>query len=98
MLAHAPAMHDCADAPATCSHQKDRGGGRPPPGVRGFLRRRNYHREDGLLVKEDDDLMSATRIGVMAIRYAKTEGSDPRRRGVGSGVARVYNPETFWGE
>lgn len=32
---------------------------------------RNYHRKDGIINKIDDDLMSATRIGVMAIRYAE---------------------------
>ena len=31
----------------------------------------SYYRKDGLIVKEDDDLMSATRIGVMQIRSAK---------------------------
>ncbi len=31
-----------------------------------------YHRKDGLVVKVDDDLMSATRQLVMDIRYAKT--------------------------
>ena len=30
----------------------------------------NYHRKDGLLVKEGDDLLSALRIGVMDIRHA----------------------------
>ena len=34
---------------------------------------RLYHRLDGKLVKERDDLMSATRIGVMMLRFAKTE-------------------------
>lgn len=34
---------------------------------------RMYHRKDGLVVKLDDDLMSATRVGVMAKRFAKTE-------------------------
>ena len=32
---------------------------------------RGYHRKDGLIVKLNDDLMSATRIAVMARRYAK---------------------------
>lgn len=32
---------------------------------------RMYHRKDGQIVKERDDLMSATRIAVMAERYAK---------------------------
>lgn len=34
---------------------------------------RLYHRVDGKLVKERDDLMSATRIGLMMLRFAKTE-------------------------
>lgn len=29
-----------------------------------------YHRKDGLIVKVDDDLMSATRIGIMDLRHA----------------------------
>lgn len=32
---------------------------------------RGYHRKDGLIVKLNDDLMSATRIAVMARRYAR---------------------------
>lgn len=36
-----------------------------------FSEYRDYHRKDGLIVKEYDDLMSATRIGVMAIRKAR---------------------------
>lgn len=31
---------------------------------------RMYHRKDGLVVKEGDDLLSATRIGLMMLRYA----------------------------
>jgi hypothetical protein len=34
---------------------------------------RLYHRKDGKLVKERDDLMSATRIAVMMLRIAETE-------------------------
>ena len=34
---------------------------------------RLYHRKDGLIVKENDDLMSATRIAFMALRYSKTK-------------------------
>lgn len=33
---------------------------------------RLYHRKDGLVVKENDDLMSATRIALMMLRHAKT--------------------------
>jgi hypothetical protein len=43
---------------------------------------RNYHRKDGLIVKMNDDLMSATRIAVMARRHSKAGalGSRGRRR------------------
>jgi hypothetical protein len=34
---------------------------------------RLYHRKDGKIVKERDDLMSATRIGVMMLRRAETK-------------------------
>jgi hypothetical protein len=34
---------------------------------------RLYHRKDGIIVKLRDDLMSATRIGVMMLREAKTK-------------------------
>jgi Terminase RNaseH-like domain len=33
---------------------------------------RLYHRKDGRVVKEGDDLMAATRYGVMMLRYART--------------------------
>ena len=36
-----------------------------------FEEQRNYHRKDGLVVKVHDDLMSASRIGVMARRFGK---------------------------
>lgn len=35
---------------------------------------RLYHRKDGKVVKEMDDLMSATRYGVMGLRFAKVPG------------------------
>jgi phage terminase large subunit-like protein len=45
-----------------------------------------YHRKDGRVVKEDDDLMSATRIGVMQIRSAQTTtGQNARQLAAGSG-------------
>ena len=34
---------------------------------------RLYHRKDGKVVKEFDDLMSATRYALMMLRYANTE-------------------------
>ena len=36
---------------------------------------RLYHRKDGRVVKEGDDLMSATRYACMMLRYARTETS-----------------------
>jgi Terminase RNaseH-like domain len=38
---------------------------------------RLYHRKDGKVVKEHDDLMSATRYAIMMLRYATVE---PKRR------------------
>jgi hypothetical protein len=32
---------------------------------------RTYHRKDGKVVKERDDIMSATRYGMMMLRYAE---------------------------
>ncbi len=40
---------------------------------------RLYHRVDGKVVKERDDLMSATRYGVMMLRNAKTQPNDQAR-------------------
>jgi phage terminase large subunit-like protein len=34
---------------------------------------RLYHRKDGRVVKESDDLMAATRYAIMSLRYARTE-------------------------
>lgn len=39
---------------------------------------RIYHRDNGIIVKKRDDLMSATRIGVMDLRYAATEPTQIR--------------------
>jgi phage terminase large subunit-like protein len=36
-----------------------------------FVEYRGYHRKDGLIVKQNDDLLSATRIGTMAKRMGK---------------------------
>jgi len=38
---------------------------------------RMYHRKDGLIVKERDDLMSATRIALMMLRIAKGKAQAP---------------------
>jgi Terminase RNaseH-like domain len=41
---------------------------------------RLYHREEGKVVKENDDLMSATRYALMMLRYARR----PRDRNAGA--------------
>jgi len=48
-----------------------------------------YHRDAGKVVKIDDDLMSATRVGIMDLRHAKTtERFNMRRPGQGQVIAR----------
>lgn len=44
----------------------------------------SYHRKEGLIVKEYDDLMSATRIGVMQLRSARNVGLGSTRRNISS--------------
>ena len=39
---------------------------------------RLYHRKNGLIVKQNDDLLDSTRYGVMMIRFAKVVRSDGR--------------------
>lgn len=46
---------------------------------------RLYHRKDGKVVKERDDLMSATRYAIMMLRHAITEPSKAPRRRVAGG-------------
>jgi phage terminase large subunit-like protein len=41
---------------------------------------RLYHRKDGLIVKERDDLMAATRYAEMSLRFAETAGEKPPSR------------------
>ena len=52
-----------------------------------FAEKRNYHRRDGLIVKERDDLMSATRIGVMMRRFAVTKPVKRARHGGGDAAS-----------
>lgn len=51
-----------------------------------FQEFRLYHRKDGKVVKEMDDLMSATRYGIMMLRFAEIE---PLNR-------RVIEPDQDW--
>jgi hypothetical protein len=44
-----------------------------------FAEKRHYHRKDGKIVKEWDDLFSATRYAVMMLRFAEVEQRVDRR-------------------
>ena len=43
-----------------------------------FEEYRLYHRKDGLVVKEGDDLMSVTRYAIMMLRFAQTKRAYPK--------------------
>lgn len=47
-----------------------------------------YHRKEGKLVKEKDDLISATRYAMMMLRYAETKGE--------SGMGSMKQPSVKW--
>lgn len=51
-----------------------------------FEEKRIYHRKDGQVVKERDDLMAATRYGFMSRRFAMTENIPVRRRTAARGM------------
>lgn len=48
-----------------------------------FSEKRQYHRKDGVIVKKNDDLLSATRYALMMLRFAETEPVKGRYRPVG---------------
>lgn len=52
---------------------------------------RAYHRENGLVVKVDDDIMSATRVGLMALRFAKTQ-EEVQRTAAHTGLPTIQAP------
>jgi phage terminase large subunit-like protein len=58
-----------------------------------------YHRVDGLIHKIDDDLLSAIRVGIMDLRYAKPLGpSGLFRRQPEARIAESANWDIFTGE
>ena len=59
---------------------------------------RGYHRKDGQIVKLGDDLMSATRVGIMSLRSARPALFDPARNHAGTRqkLARGADPDA-WG-
>ncbi len=52
-----------------------------------------YHRKDGLIVKTNDDLLSATRIGIMQLRSARISPLGSTRRGIGNPI--LNTPEAI---
>lgn len=64
-----------------------------------FEELRDYHRKDGLIVKRRDDLMSATRIGIMDRRHWKVctlgHKKDARRN---TGIAQGVDIDPFTGQ
>jgi phage terminase large subunit-like protein len=59
---------------------------------------REYHRKDGMIVKVRDDLMSATRIAIMAKRHARLVQLGPEREGARRGreqMARGIDFDVF---
>src|SRR5262249_48012933 len=59
---------------------------------------RLYHRKDGKLIKLQDDLLSATRYGVMMLRYARTEDNARGRSGSGPRIAHGVDYDPLSGE
>lgn len=64
-----------------------------------FSEFRLYHRKDGIIVKEDDDILSATRYGIMMLRKAKSllelepiKGPN-RRQAANLPVFQVFNED-----
>ena len=53
---------------------------------------RLYHRKDGKIVKENDDLLSATRYALMMIRHAKTRPVPTRT--IGQSQYTIYDSST----
>lgn len=56
-----------------------------------FEEYRLYHRKDGIIVKEDDDVLDAVRYGVMMKRYAKPRPKFGRRKGQIKVIGRDFD-------
>lgn len=64
--------------------------------VEWFEEMRGYHRKDGLIVKKDDDLMSATRVAVVMRRFGKAVALGNRRKKyTGTGIADGVDFDLF---
>ena len=58
----------------------------------------SYHRKDGLIVRVNDDLMSATRIGLMALRNARPAALGSRAAIRNNGPARIADHTNLSGD
>ena len=56
---------------------------------------RLYHRTDGIIVKLNDDILSATRYAMMMRRKAKTQEEAETRLRVGRGMPNVPSFDVF---
>lgn len=62
-----------------------------------FEEYRMYHRKDGQIVKLRDDLMSATRVGIMALRHSSPVKLRAREMAERGGRVRVADTGDIWG-
>jgi hypothetical protein len=53
-----------------------------------------YHRKDGLIVKQNDDLLSATRYAIMMRRFALTERDTKQRKFAIDPPGQHANPQS----
>jgi phage terminase large subunit-like protein len=60
-----------------------------------FDEMRMYHRKDGVIVKLDDDILSATRYGLMMLREAKTLHEIPRLAAQRRNQHHILLPQAF---
>ena len=62
-----------------------------------FREFRIYHRKDGKVIRQNDDLMSATRYAIQSLRFATVNNWQPRAEySIGSISDKTYNPFDYW--
>lgn len=60
-----------------------------------FQEFRIYHRQDGKIIRKNDDLMSASRYAIQSLRYASLNNWRPRQQHA-EGSIMEYNPLGHW--
>ena len=62
-----------------------------------FREFRIYHRKDGKVIRQNDDVMSATRYAIQSLRFATINNWQPRAEfSIGSISDKTYNPFDYW--